>query len=245
MHTYTPTASHDPVVEFDNGDLGNQTNLNNAVRALGNRTQLAKETNDTQGTAIGVLQASTNRWNQPSVLDITPTLTATGDGGAYAGGENVFAFTKVHLSGFDMGTPGSTDLDTATYTGTGGGTKIIRLAPTSRYRLDLSIVLWANGGVTSPAPNLLGEYGMIRVDTGTNTAVSAGVVTERDITGTPSQVDNNPAPDDQVLMFTQSVLLRNTTGSPKYARIRLIDPVNNGTYAVKQGNILVQYIGNT
>lgn len=244
MHTYTPTASHDPVVEFDNGDLGNQTNLNNMVRALGNRSQLAKETNDTQASALDVLQAYSPRLTSPSVLDAVVSISATGNGGSYTGGENVFALSKQHLSGRDMGSAGTTDLDTATYTGSGGGTKVIRIAPYSRYLMHLDIVLdGADESVSAPAPN---EWtrGLLRVDIGDDTGVSVNVTTLKDVTGTPS-LEGLPAnPQSVNIQFCRTILIRNTTGAARYVRMRLIDPVDNGTYTVIQGSVVVQFIGN-
>jgi hypothetical protein len=131
MHTYTPTASHDAVVEFDNGDLGNQTNLNSMVRALGNRSELAKVTNDSQGSSITTLNSKMLQALDPGYLKATLDMTASGT--SFTGGENYIALDNVSTGG----TLGSPTLSAVTYTGTGGGTKLIRLAGNTKFRLDV------------------------------------------------------------------------------------------------------------
>lgn len=244
MHTYTPTASHDPVVEFDTGDLGNQTNLNNMVRALGNRTQLAKETNDTQNTTLSTLQTQMLLAYNPAVLTADLTLSASGPG-PYTSGEEFFALASANVTGADI----AGGLAAATYTGTGGGVKLVRLAPNSRYLVHMR-VLASTPGPTSPAAGVPAPEGNevceVQFVTADNTALSVGLATVETVRSVARDVSNSPSPYTTLFWDVHRTLqISNTAGTSRYMAIKWLNPVLTGTIVdySSESVIVVQRIG--
>ena len=233
MHTYTPTASHDPVVEFDNGDLGNQTNLNNVVRALGNRSQLAKQVNDVQDITLADLQTKMLLAYDPATLTARLSLSANAASGAYAGGAERFTMTTpMSKYGNDV----ATGLDFATFTGTGGGTKIIRLGPNSRYLV--TVMIMANTPLTGPgtesgAPDST-DLGAVTLEQADDTALSVNV-SASDLYAramVPNPIEVVLPYSSLYWQFNYTVQLVNTGAAPRYFGLKWAAPVADGTVTV-------------
>ena len=245
MHTYTPTASHDPVVEFDNGDLGNQTNLNNVVRALGNRSQLAKQVNDTQDATLSTLVSQMAIAYNPATLTADLTLNVTSPE-PYTSGEEIFALSSATVSGNDV----TNGLAAITYTGSGAGTKLIRLGPNSRYLVHCRILVaaWASGpSAGTPAPNG-NETAEIQFYTATDTALSASVTTVETVRAQPSVLANTPSLYTKMYWDIHRTLqVKNTSGSPIYLAAKWLNPNlsagNSVTDFSSESVVVVQRVG--
>lgn len=245
MHTYTPTASHDPVVEFDNGDLGNQTNLNNMVRALGNRSQLAKQTNDTQDADIDTLLTQMTIAYNPATLtaDLVISLSSPEP---YTSGEEIFALASAAVTGNDV----ASGLAAVTYTGSGGGTKLIRLGPNSRYLVHCRVLVsaWASGpssGTPSPTGN---ETAEVQFYTATDTALSVSVSTVETVRAQPWVLTNAPSSYTKMYWDIHRTLqVKNTTASPLYLAAKWLSPNlsagNSVTDFGSESVVVVQRVG--